>query len=138
MSEQGSKRARFSPLVFAQISEFVAQGLSAAEIAERIGCKLGSLRVKCSQQGISLRRSSGSGQSPLPKRLKISLPDSIAVNLEEQALKKGLSQTDLVLALLDAIARDDLYDAVIDHDSVDDTPKRPRIEPIKPPFRLTG
>ena len=120
MSDQRSKRARFSPLVFSQISDFVAQGMSAAEIAERIGCKLGSLRVRCSQMGISLRRSNTPGQSQLPKRLKISLPESIALNLEEQALKKGLSQADLVLALLNAIARDDLYDAVIDHDGSDD------------------
>ena len=116
MSEPRSKRARFSPLVFSQINDLIAQGLSAAEIAERIGCKLGSLRVKCSQKGISLRRPNTPGQSYLRKRLMISLPESVALNLQEQAIKKGISQADLALALLDAIVRDNLYDAVIDRD----------------------
>jgi hypothetical protein len=138
MSDQSSRRARFSPLVFSQIVDFVAQGLSAVEIAQRIGCKLGSLRVKCSQQGISLRRHSGSGQSPFPKRLKISLPESIAAKLEKEALKKGLSQSDLVLALLDAIARDNLYDAVIDRDRVGGK-RKASPPPCQPRMvRLTG
>jgi hypothetical protein len=117
MSNARSKRAKFSPLVFSQISDFVAQGLSAAEIADRIGCKLGSLRVRCSQKQISLRRSNAPGQSHLPKRLAIALPASVALDLQDQAVKKGVSQAELVLALLDAIVRDNLYDAVIDRDS---------------------
>ncbi len=114
MSDGRSKRARFSPLVFSQINDLVAQGLGAAEIAERIGCKLGSLRVKCSQKGISLRRGNASRQSHFSKRLVISLPESVALNLQEQADKMGLSLADLALALLDAITGDNLYDAVID------------------------
>ena len=116
MSDRPSKRAMFSPLVFSQINDLVAQGLSAAEIAQRIGCKLGSLRVKCSQKGISLRRCNTPGERHFPKRLKISLPESVALNLQQQADKKGLSPADLAFALLDAIVRDNLYDAVIDRD----------------------
>jgi hypothetical protein len=40
----------------ARVSSLVDQGLSAAEIADQMGCTLGTLRVKCSQAGISLRR----------------------------------------------------------------------------------
>jgi hypothetical protein len=46
----------------------------------------------------------------------ISLPEGVALNLQEHADKKGLSQADLAVTLLDAIARDNLYDAVIDPD----------------------
>jgi hypothetical protein len=117
MANGRSKRAMFSPLVFSQIRSFVAQGLSAAEIAERIGCKLGSLRVKCSQTGISLRQvSATTSASHLPKRLMISLPENVALDLQKQADKKGVSQATLAVALLDAITRDSLYDAVIDRD----------------------
>jgi hypothetical protein len=111
-----SKRPKFSPEVFSQIKELVARGLRAAEIAERIGCTLGSLRVKCSQKGISLRRWEVSRQIHFSKRLMISLPETVALNLQRQADKKGITQSDLARALLDAIARDNLYDAVIDRD----------------------
>src|SRR6476620_7539687 len=40
----------------ARVSSLVDQGLSAAQIADQMGCTLGTLRVKCSQAGISLRR----------------------------------------------------------------------------------
>src|SRR6516162_3481918 len=38
------------------VTSLVDQGRSAAEIASEIGCTLGTLRVRCSQLGISLRR----------------------------------------------------------------------------------
>jgi hypothetical protein len=117
------KGAMFSPLVFSQIESFVAQGLSAAEIAAWVGCKLGSLRVKCAQRGISLRR----GDKPaFPKRLVISLPENIALDLRKQADKTGVSQATLAVALLDAIVRDSLYDAVIDRDV---GPRNPKVSP---------
>jgi hypothetical protein len=40
----------------AQVKALVKQGMSAAEIAREIGCTLGTLRVRCCQFGISLRR----------------------------------------------------------------------------------
>jgi hypothetical protein len=45
--------------VISQIESWVNSGLSAVAIAERIGCTLGTLRVRCSQFGISLRRKGG-------------------------------------------------------------------------------
>jgi len=39
-----------------QVKTLVKQGMSAAEIAREIGCTLGTLRVRCCQYGISLRR----------------------------------------------------------------------------------
>ena len=43
----------------AQVKTLVKQGMSAAEIAREIGCTLGTLRVRCCQFGISLRRVGG-------------------------------------------------------------------------------
>jgi hypothetical protein len=109
----------FSPAVLLQVKRFVAHGLSAAEIAARIGCRLGSLRVKCSQNGISLRRRSAPAAKPkgdVPKRMVIVLSERVALNLQKEANKTGLSQADLAVALLEAITRDNLYDAVIDRD----------------------
>ena len=54
----GQKLKVFTQDVLAQISRLVDQGLSSQEIAQRIGCKLSSLTVRCSQYGISLRRRS--------------------------------------------------------------------------------
>jgi hypothetical protein len=116
---QPGKRSMFSPAVLLQVRSFVDQGLSAVEIAEKLGCTLGTLRVKCSQSGISLRRwnaSAATSKSNLQKRLMIRIPENVAIGLQQQADKKGVSQADLVVALLDAIVRDNLYDAVIDRD----------------------
>ena len=123
----------FSPLVFSQIRSFVAQGLSATEIADRIGCKLGTLRVKCSQRGISLRQGSATtSRSQFHKRLTISLPENVTLDLQKQADKEEVSEADLVLALLDAIVRDNLYDAVIDRSGP------MRHQPSLMPRRSTG
>ena len=109
----------FTPQVFARISSLVAQGVGAAEIADRIGCTLDSLRVKCSQQGISLRRRSRLALVGTPQgRLTIKLCDDTAVLLQQQATKQGISGPRFAAALLEAIVRDNLYDAVIDQDVV--------------------
>ena len=42
-----------------RVTSLVDQGRSAAEIADELGCTLGTLRVRCSQHGISLRRRAG-------------------------------------------------------------------------------
>ena len=42
--------------VLARVASLVDNGRSAADIASEIGCTLGTLRVRCSQYGISLRR----------------------------------------------------------------------------------
>jgi hypothetical protein len=42
-----------------QIESWLNEGFCAAAIAEKVGCTLGTLRVRCSQAGISLRRKKG-------------------------------------------------------------------------------
>ena len=50
------RRVKFTPQVIENVKEFVAQGLSRDEIANRLGVTAGSLQVTCSRLGISLRR----------------------------------------------------------------------------------
>jgi hypothetical protein len=117
-----SKRPRiFTPQVFSRISSLVDQGFGAPEIADKIGCKLGSLRVRCSQQGISLRRHSRSipAESKPRGHLTIRLYGSAALRLQQQASKRGKSGSRFAAALLEAIVQDNLYDAVIDQDTAD-------------------
>jgi hypothetical protein len=44
--------------VLGRVPAFIEQGLTASNIADAIGCTVGTLRVKCSQMGISLRQKS--------------------------------------------------------------------------------
>src|SRR6185503_12133108 len=53
------KSTIITPAVLARVDDMVKQGVSAAEIAREIGCTIGTLRVRCSQKGISLRRYKG-------------------------------------------------------------------------------
>jgi hypothetical protein len=50
------RRVKFTPQAIEKIKEFVAEGMSRDEIANRLGVTVGSLQVTCSRLGISLRR----------------------------------------------------------------------------------
>jgi hypothetical protein len=108
--------------VLSQISSLVTQGMSAVEIADKIGCSLGTLRVKCSQHGISLRRccdKSGAKLEAKPHtRIVIQLPHGAAIQLNQQAQNHGTTGPRLAAALLEAVVQDNLYDAVIDREIV--------------------
>ena len=61
------RRVKFTPQAIEKIKEFVAEGISRDEIANRVGVTVGSLQVTCSRLGISLRRiilSNGSHHTP--------------------------------------------------------------------------
>jgi hypothetical protein len=96
-------RVRKSKIDPAQIRVLIDQGLSDLEIANRIGCTVGTLRVRCSQLKISLRRPA-----------KVVLPQAILDQLNQRAELMGVSTVALAADLLEEIARDDLYDAVLD------------------------
>jgi len=91
----------------ALIRTLIDQGLSDLEIANRMGCTVGTLRVRCSQLKVSLRRPA-----------KVVLPQSILDQLERRAALMGVSTVSLAADLLEEIARDDLYDAVLDRDEM--------------------
>ena len=98
------------------IRELVRQGLSNTEVANRMGWTVGTLYVRCSQLKISLRRSSKKVR--LKRWPKIPLPDDLFEQLRQRAAAMGVSTAELVVDLLTEIARDGLYDAVLDRDDV--------------------
>jgi hypothetical protein len=98
------------------IRELIGQGLSNAEIANRMGWTVGTLYVKCSHLKISLRRSCKKVR--LKRWPKIPLPDDLFEQLRQRAAVMGVSTAELVVDLLKEIARDGLYDAVLDRDVV--------------------
>jgi hypothetical protein len=113
----------FTDSVLAEIRRWISEsGLGAAEIAEKIGCTVGTLRVLCSHYGISLRKPSRSRQpchagptrDPALPDVTLNLSDDTRVRLQERAALLGLSDADLVSMLIEAIDRDDLYSAVLD------------------------
>ena len=134
----------------ARVVSLIAHGRSAAEIAREMGCTLGTLRVRCSQNRISLRRATGSREDkvtamnlvPSAKtnaaarcksvdrvkqnrtvsgssveariELKVLLPQLIAEQLRDRGALLGVSGSTLAAQLIVTIARDGLYDAVLD------------------------
>ena len=137
----------------ARVASLVEQGRTAAEIATEMGCTLGTLRVRCSQFGISLRRrpachreklvaamdlvacsqaqavckSDDHGYTVAQSRpvvtescvegrieLKVLLPQITTEQLRQRGALRGISGSTLAAELLVTIARDGLYDAVLD------------------------
>ena len=106
-------RTLFTPDAIKQIARWVRDGASPAEIAQRIGCTLGTLRVRCSQLGISLKRHNPRADVRRP-RLQITLTDRCMDVLQQSALEKGLSSDALAQALLEVITKDHLCEAILD------------------------
>ena len=116
------RKKLFTDDILAQIPQWMRdEGLSASQIAEKIGCTVGTLRVLCSRHGISLRQH-GSNRGPrrgeargdLQTDIMLSLPNESRFRLHARAGLFGLSDTELVSLLIETIDRDDLYSAVLD------------------------
>ncbi len=86
------------------IPALIDQGLSDLEIASRMGWKVSTLRVRCSQLKISLRR----------RFKQVVVPKHLLSQLHQRAAVMGMSTNTLIVDLLEEIARDNLYDAVLD------------------------
>jgi hypothetical protein len=104
-----------------RVAEMVNQGVSATEIADELGCTLGTLRVRCSQSRISLRRKARQPgvSSMVPRRsshgkLTLPLPPETLSQLNEWSTLRGVSAASLAAKLLTMIARDGLLAAVLD------------------------
>ena len=106
--------------MFARIPALLLEGTTKAEIAAMYGVTLGTLVVLCSQRGISLRKG-----GPLPKRTNLTLPDEplplsdgVLKSLREATRAMGKDSTArLVSDLLEKIASDGLYKAVLDEEA---------------------
>jgi hypothetical protein len=108
----------FTESVLAQIAQWTECGLRPVEIAEKIGCTIGTLRVRCSHYGISLRQPSRSRRAgrigPAPADLVLRLSDDTRAGIQGRARLLGLSDAELVSVLIETIDRHDLYSAVLD------------------------
>src|SRR5213076_639950 len=79
--------------------------------AERLGCKESTLVVRCSIAGISLR---GPKRLQLRPGVSLTLSRETIASLSARAAANGCSEAQLASDLLETIARDGLYDAVLD------------------------
>jgi hypothetical protein len=106
--------------MFTRIPALLLEGTTKAEIAAMYGVTLGTLVVLCSQRGISLRKGGS-----LPKRTNLTLPDEplplsdgVLKSLRQATRAMGKDSTArLVSDLLEKIASDGLYKAVLDEEA---------------------
>lgn len=112
----GSRRRVFTPTAIDAIRVLAAQGKSAAEIAAAIGSTPASVRVKCCQLKISLRRRWEQALHIEGHRLIIYLQDADYAALKRKAADRQRSAVELSGELLRAVIRGDIYEAVLDDD----------------------
>jgi len=118
------KKPRITDEMYATIPGLIAQGLTHFEIAAQFGVKPNSLKVLCSQRGISLRKPRvprTTLRKPRLPRTTLSLPDEplplgadALKSLREAARLMGRPVARLASDLLEKIASDSLYMAVLD------------------------
>src|SRR6476659_17719 len=116
---QSMRTSRITDDMFARIPALLLEGATKAEIAAMYGVTLGTLVVLCSQRGISLRKGGS-----LPKRTNLTPPneplplsDGVLMSLREATRAMGKDSTArLVSDLLEKIASDGLYKAVLDEE----------------------
>ena len=127
------RRSNLTKDVMAGIPVLVQQGLNTEAIAARLGCTVGTLKVRCSQAQISLRVPKELKVVPLvpapqppkpPKQTRsyaFALPTTLQLSrvamsrLRQRAEAIGVNEAQLASDLLEVIAQDDLYDAVLDN-----------------------
>ncbi len=114
-------RSRITDDMYARIPALLRQGKTKAEIAAMYGVTLGPLAVRCSQRGISPRKGGlRPNRTKLPKRTNLTLPlsDDVLKSLREATRVMGRDSTvRLVNDLLEKIANDGLYKAVLDEEA---------------------
>ena len=79
---RGRRAVKFTPQAIEKIKQFVAEGISRDEIANRLDVTVGSLQVTCSRLGISLRRislSNGSRHTADVRGRSIPAPGSVGI-----------------------------------------------------------
>jgi hypothetical protein len=112
----GSRRRVFTPTAISAIRILAAQGKSALEIAAAIGSTPASVRVKCCQLKISLRRRWEQALHIEGHRLIIYLQDDDYASLIRKAADMQKTAVELSGELLRAVIRGDIYEAVLDDD----------------------
>ena len=124
------KPSRITDEMHARIPALLEQGTTKPAIAAMFGVTLGTLAVRCSQHGISLRKSA-------PRTLVRPISEDVLKSLRDAAHSLGKdSAARLVSDLLRKIVTDDLYKAVLDEEASPDRPVTPAYQsdlPSPPP-----
>ena len=111
------RRIILTKAVLATIPEMVERrGMRAHNIAEKLGCKISTLKVRCSQARISLRPPGSRHGRPNSDERTIRLNRAALKLLQDRADASGKPAATLAQELIERIARDNLYDAVLDVD----------------------
>ena len=111
------RRIVLTKAVLATIPEMVEQhGMRTHEIAEKLGCKISTLKVRCSQVRISLRPAGSRRRRSSSGECIIRLNRATLTLLQDRAAASGKTEAALARELIETIARDGLYDAVLDVD----------------------
>lgn len=117
----GRRPTIFTPEVYAKIPTWVEQGLTPEAIAERIGSTVGSLKTRCAEQRIRLRP--GTQQQKVifadTSRMLIHVPLSRPAlqSIRNEAAKRDLAADALAGLILETIANENLFAAVMDDDT---------------------
>lgn len=109
-------RGKLTAEMYSAIPAQIEQGMTKAEIAALCGVTVDTLQVQCSRRGISLRKG-----GKLKMRQTLALPDAVLplseaalIALRNKARALGKDAAKLATELLEIIANDDLYRAVLD------------------------
>jgi len=90
------RRVKFTPQAIEKIKEFVAEGISRDEIANRLGVTVGSLQVTCSRLGISLRRTNRVARRGLDVRERI-IPTLGSVGIAQAASAVPVAKLEIMM-----------------------------------------
>jgi len=102
--------------VLATIADMIERGgLRADDVAEKLGCDIRTLRVRCSQAKISLRAPGNRRVRRRRDEHTIRVSGAALSLLRNRAAASGKTEAALARELLEVIARDDLYDAVLNN-----------------------
>ena len=107
------RRKIFTKANLIKLRTMAEQGYGAAHIAHEIRSTPGSVRVMCSNMKIKLRHSRGS--SWIPRRwITFKVSEETFLELERYAKQKEVPVQTLTAQLLEIMAKENLFDAVLD------------------------
>jgi hypothetical protein len=103
-------RPLFTKATIGRIQAMQDSGSTNREIAAAIGTSEGSLAARASQLGLSRNPQHPSGR-------RVTIPEQIFTQCLPYATQRHLSSSDLIRLLLNRIAQDNLFEAVLDDDA---------------------
>jgi hypothetical protein len=107
------RRKIFTEENMIKVKTMAEQGYGAAQIAYEIKSTPGSVRVMCSNMKIKLRHTKFSSNSPM-RWVTSKVSESTFLELDRYARQREMPVQTLVAQILEIIAKDNLFDAVLD------------------------